>query len=293
MEITDALPDPDLSMPLSQHPMFAAALTGCGHHADVYSLRQGSRRLGQVLLVRRRFGPFGRVALASRGPVWQNLVSVGDRVDALRALRGKGLRLIEAEAADCHALRASGFRAVTTPAHVAELDLQGGPAAIRARTQGKWRNRMSQADRAGVTVRSLPFRGEADHWLLKQEAAQRRLKHYAALPAALTAVYARVNPGMARLFVAERDGAQLAAMLFLRHGPVVTYQIGWSGEEGRAVSAHHLMLMLAADWFAARGHLRLDLGSVDSEAAPGLARFKLGSGAQMRALGGSWLRLPI
>ena len=292
MEITDALPDPDLHLPLSQHPMFAAALIGCGRRADVHVLGQGSRQ-GQVLLVTRRFGPFGRVALASRGPVWTNHVSVGDRVDALRSLRGKGLRLIEAEAEDGVALHASGYRAVTTAAHVVELDLQGGPAAIRARTQGKWRNRMLQADRAGVSVRSLPFHGEAHHWLIQKEAAQRRLKHYSTLPAALTAAFAQVNPGMARLFVAERDGAQLAAMLFLRHGPVATYQIGWSGAEGRAVSAHHLVLMCAADWLAAHGHLRLDLGSVDTEAAPGLARFKLGSGAQMRALGGSWLRLPI
>jgi hypothetical protein len=36
----------------------------------------------------------------------------------------------------------------------------------------------------------------------------------------------------------------------------------------------------------------LDLGTVDTENAPGLARFKIGSGAQIRSLGGTWLRIP-
>jgi hypothetical protein len=36
----------------------------------------------------------------------------------------------------------------------------------------------------------------------------------------------------------------------------------------------------------------LDLGSVDTVSAPGLARFKLGAGAQVKSLGGTWLHLP-
>jgi hypothetical protein len=43
---------------------------------------------------------------------------------------------------------------------------------------------------------------------------------------------------------------------------------------------------------ARRGITRLDLGTLDTEAAPGLARFKLGSGAAARALGGTWLWWP-
>jgi len=293
MEITANLPEPSLPVPLSQHPMYAAALRAIGHDAEVIGLCCGPRSVGQVLLITRRIGPCGKVALASRGPVWQADAEMPDRVAGLRVLRGRGLRMIEAEAADSETLRASGYRQITTPAHVAELDLTGGPAAIRARAHGKWRNRMVRAERAGLIVRSLSFQGNANHWLFQQEAAQQRRKRYATLPATLTAAFAHGNPGMARLFVAERDAVPLAGMLFLRHGPVATYQIGWSGEEGRALSAHHLVLMQAADWLGEHGHIRLDLGTVDTEAAAGLARFKLGSGARLRALGGSWLRLPF
>jgi hypothetical protein len=42
----------------------------------------------------------------------------------------------------------------------------------------------------------------------------------------------------------------------------------------------------------AEGVRWLDLGSVDTEKAPGLARFKLGTGAELKRLGATMLVLP-
>ncbi|MGL4236328.1 hypothetical protein [Tabrizicola sp.] len=53
-----------------------------------------------------------------------------------------------------------------------------------------------------------------------------------------------------------------------------------------------MMLTRAAEALAAEGVRWLDLGSVDTEAAPGLARFKLGTGAGLRRLGATMLVLP-
>ena len=39
---------------------------------------------------------------------------------------------------------------------------------------------------------------------------------------------------------------------------------------------------------ARRGVTRVDLGQVDTDTQPGLARFKLGAGADCRSLGGTW-----
>ena len=52
------------------------------------------------------------------------------------------------------------------------------------------------------------------------------------------------------------------------------------------------MLARAAEALRAEGVAWLDLGSVDTEAAPGLARFKLGTGAELRRLGATCLVLP-
>ena len=58
-----------------------------------------------------------------------------------------------------------------------------------------------------------------------------------------------------------------------------------------------LALALERSWQAAQalraeGVRWLDLGSVDNEAAPGLARFKLGTGARLCRLGATCLVLP-
>jgi lipid II:glycine glycyltransferase (peptidoglycan interpeptide bridge formation enzyme) len=78
-------------------------------------------------------------------------------------------------------------------------------------------------------------------------------------------------------------------MLFLRHGTTATYHIGWTSRDGRAASAHNLILWDACARLAARGVRQLDLGIIDTETAPGLARFKLGTGAQPVRTGGTWL----
>ena len=36
----------------------------------------------------------------------------------------------------------------------------------------------------------------------------------------------------------------------------------------------------------------LDLGGIDTEAGPGLARFKIGTGGEVLSLSGSWTRGP-
>lgn len=82
-------------------------------------------------------------------------------------------------------------------------------------------------------------------------------------------------------------------MLFICHGPVATYHIGWTSDEGRRAEAHRQILVHAIDWLAHRGIQRLDLGTLDTEHAPGLARFKLGTGARPVALDGTWLKLPL
>jgi hypothetical protein len=81
-------------------------------------------------------------------------------------------------------------------------------------------------------------------------------------------------------------------MVFLRHGAAATYQIGWSGPRGRALRANNAPLINAARRLAAMGITQLDLGTVDTQNAPCLARFQLGSGTVAEQLGGIWLRLP-
>lgn len=269
--------------PLQQHPGFAEALRLMGGDAEMVDLGGA----GTAVVVRRRLPVLGPIGTVIRGPCWLPDVPDDERAERL----ARAAALVEADA-PCPSLRLAGFRAVATPAHVAEIDLSTTPEARRAALAPKWRHALVRAERAGLMLREEAFRGGPDHWLRAREAELRRARRFRALPPAFATAFALANPGAARLFTAHQGGSHVAAMLVLVHRPVATYHIGWAGEAGRAACAHHLLLMHVADAMAARGLRRLDLGTVDTDAAPGLARFKVGGGAAVRALGGSWVRLP-
>lgn len=261
---------------LPQHPLFFRSLALMGASPDLIGTDDGP-----VIVVRRRFGPL-RLAAALRAPPLS--------APSLRHLRRNGVRLCEPEGPGN--LRDAGFRQVVTGASIAELDLSGDARARRARMDRKWRGHLNRAERAGLTLRDGAFAGRDAVWLVARELAQRRARRYRTLHPDFARAWATADPGAARLFVAEQEGERIAAMLFLIHGSAASYHIGWSGAAGRAVSAHHLLLARAGDWLAERGVGRIDLGTVDTGASPGLARFKLGSGARLRLLGGSWIAVP-
>jgi hypothetical protein len=264
-----------MEMPLQQHPSFAAALRLLGRNVQQLDV-DGAQPIVAVRL-------FGQM-MASRGPLWHgpaNAVS----------LRQSNLRLLNAETDEASHLQAAGFRKLATAATVAELDLGGSDAARLAATSGKWRNRWRRAQEAPVTIELQVFSPAKHNWLLKADHLQQKQKRFRGMPHALTTAFAAPAPDQVMVHIAYFGDDPVAAMLFLSHHPVVTYHIGWISEAGRQWGLHHRLLLDAATLYAGQGLTRLDLGTVDTENAPGLARFKINSGAQIRPLGGTWLRM--
>ena len=137
-----------------------------------------------------------------------------------------------------------------------------------------------------------PLPADPGHWLLKADHAAQRAGGYRNWPAALIAAYAHETPGQAVVFEARHRGEVTSAALILCHGATATYQVAWSSAEGRARSVQAAVLWAAAEWLAERGVSRFELGPIDTEHAPGLARFKLGTGARALRLGGTWALPP-
>jgi hypothetical protein len=246
--------------PFQQSAPYAAAVAACG--ARVRWLDGG------VLATER-----GRLRLISR-------VLGLDRAGLRRLARWPGLTLATPE----EGVAGFGLVPLVTPMHHAVWAL--GPD-LRMRMAGKWRNRLVAAERAGVRVR----RGEAEglETLLAEEGRQRRARGYRTL----TPEFSRALPVEAlRLWEWRQAGAVQAAMAFVVHGATATYHIGWASGHAKAAGVHGVMLMRAAEALRAEGVRWLDLGSVDTEAAPGLARFKLGTGAELKRLGATCLVLP-
>lgn len=258
-------------LPLQQSPLYAGALEFLGARVQRFDLG-----CGQALAVER-----GRLRLVLRGPVWPGEVGGEERRRALRRLaRWPGLTVVTPEE------EVSGFGLIPliTPMHHAVWAL--GPD-LRAGMARNWRGHLVQAERSGLRVR----RGDAGtlERLIREEGVQRQARRYRALPAGFLGA---LPEGALRIWEWRQAGAMQAAMVFVRHGASASYYMAWGSGVARERSVHHLMLTRAAEGLATEGVRWLDLGSLDSDRAPGLARFKLGTGAALRRLGATMLVLP-
>lgn len=258
--------------PLSQSAEFAAALARIG--------RPALRLPDGTLVLTRRFAGM-RLGLISHAPL-------PGRATLQAAGLGQVPLLVTPDRPD----PVPGAMRIVTPVHWAALALTQGPEALFRGLHQKWRNRLRHARRSGLVLRDRPLDSAAGRWLLRADAAQQRRRGYRTWPAALTLGYGSANPGQARLMSAERAGEIVAAVLILCHGRAATFHLGHSTALGKSLSAHNLLIWNAISDLSAQGYQRFDLGPVNTEDAPGLARFKLGTGATARPLGGTWLCWP-
>jgi Acetyltransferase (GNAT) domain len=231
---------------------------------------------GRALVIER-----GRMRLISRGPVWEREPSPVMQRQALRQLaRWPGVTVATPE----NGVRGFGLVPLVTPMHHAIWRL--GPE-LRSGLSGKWRNSLTRSENSGVRVRRGD--GMTLERLIAEETRQRQARGYRSLPPNFTAALPAKS---LRLWDWRHGGDSAAAMAFVVDGSCATYHLGWASDPARLAGVHAVMLMRAAEALWAEGVRWLDLGSVDTERAPGLARFKLGTGAALKRLGPTVLVLP-
>ncbi|MEL0435833.1 GNAT family N-acetyltransferase [Phycobacter sp. K97] len=267
---------------LPQSEEFLRALRATGQDPLVLE------RMKNTVILRQRF--WGRVDVAM-----VNRAQLDNPLRLLEILQEEGLRrtpVILSPETPTPELADLGALPLVSPAHVARLDLSASPERRRAALHQKWRNRLRHGETQGLrlTRQNMPI--DPNHWLFKADQAQQAKRGYRSWPLPLTLTYAQVNKGMAKLFQAFDGKEPVAAILVLRHGRDATYHIAHTSARGKALSAHNLLMWEAMSWLSAQGCKTLDLGVINTEDAPGLARFKLGTGAKLQRLGGTWVFWP-
>lgn len=264
----------DLSpTPLMQSAGFEAALRACG--------RTPVRLDCGTLMLRRRIGGLP-VAMLPRAQMDDPAATL----ELARKITQAPLILSPRAPVD---LTAQGALPLISPPHQAVIRLQNDTDAMRAALHGKWRNRLKHGEKSGLRMLCHALPRRADHWLLRADQTQQRRRGYRSWPVPLTLAFAATTPRAAMLFEAFAGTTPVAALLILRHGDTATYHIGHTTDPGRAASAHTLLMWTAMCWCAQQGHRWLDLGLINTISNPGLARFKLGAGADVMPLGGTWL----
>jgi hypothetical protein len=248
-------------------------------------LRHDGRAVAAAQIVGR-----GPLWLISRGPVFAPDLPDETRRALLRALARQvpGLLLATPEAP----LAGFGLVPLVTARHHAFWSLRPSPEALRAGLEAKWRNRLAAAERAGLVIERRDDPGV----VLAREAAQQRARGYRALPPEFVLAWEMAHPGAVMCLVARPPdgGAPLAGVVVLAHGAGAIYHAGWTGEEGRRLGAHNLLLWQAALRLRMAGVRQFDLGDVETATPGGAGRahFKRGTGAEARPLGATLWVLP-
>lgn len=251
--------------------------------------------IGLLQLIHRPFLKVLHAAVGTRGPIWRADLPDSTVAEALRLIARTlplpGLKgvFLTPETSRADPLHASGFHRVMTPYHTVEIDLMQDPAELRDALHQKWRNRLNVSESAGLSITRIDSRVETYRWLLEAEDCQQKDVGYRALPTAMVPAW-QSSGGKVRVYAAEHQDQIVAAMLFLLHGARATYHIGWINGEGRRLSAHNLLLWTAMRKLRKAGVAVLDLGGINTQDSPGIARFKLGTGGRIKSLCGTWFR---
>ncbi len=169
------------------------------------------------------------------------------------------------------------------------LDLSQDETLLRDGLKKNWRNALSKAEREAVRV-VWDKKAAGLQWLLMHHEAHRTMKNFqAASPEFIRALAGAFAPRgdmlVGQAFVGDEA---VAAVLFFRHGRSATYQVGWSGEAGRRVNAHQLLLWQGMMTLKAQGVIDLDLGGIN-DVAEGVKSFKEGMGGDAVTLCGMYM----
>jgi lipid II:glycine glycyltransferase (peptidoglycan interpeptide bridge formation enzyme) len=171
----------------------------------------------------------------------------------------------------------------------AMLDLARHEADLRAGLDGKWRNQLVKAEAGKLRVQQAQGGQTLQMLAERHEVYRRSHRHRGPSDREILAlVHALGRKDDALVLTAYTGNLPLAGMLFVRHGRGATYHAAWTSPVGRQENAHNLLLWRGMLAMKQRGAAFLDLGGLDAK-APGVARFKLGSGAKVETLAATYL----
>lgn len=166
------------------------------------------------------------------------------------------------------------------------IDLGETGEQLRADLNRNWRNHLNKAERENIRV-EWHKDGTGLMWLMQHHDAHRTMRNFQAASPKFIRQLAKyfIPRGDMLLGQAFIGDEPVAGVLFFRHGLGATYQVGWSGDQGRKVNAHQLLLWQGMMRLKDDGVQDLDLGGIN-EVAEGVKTFKEGMGGETVTLSG-------
>lgn len=258
-------------------------------------IRMDGQEAGLVQIFEAGFMGLHAVIL-DRGPLWFQDYGAPDHLVAFFAAFDKDFphrwgrrRRIIPEMEKTQAMMIP-YREVTgiKPYQTIWMDLTQDENILREGLKRNWRNHLNKGEREKIKI-VWDDKGAGLSWLLAHNEAHRTIKNFqAASPKFIRALANACTPRgdmlVGQAFIGDDA---VAAVLFFRHGRSATYQVGWSGDAGRRVNAHQLLLWQGMMQLKSRGVLDLDLGGIN-DVAEGIRAFKEGMGGETVTLCGMY-----
>ena len=279
--------------PLEQAWQYGAAVSEISRNGAARAvISVDGRPVAALQAAERRLPGGATLVRLTRGPVVREPAFLPEVAAALRAAwplrRGRLLFWMpDLPAAEAQALlRPLGKRPMTTGYGTAWLDIAADPANLRRSLRGNWRSALVKAEADPPVLRLTRSATDLDSFVAGYLRDRRDRRYGGPTERLVRALAATFGKDMF-LIRALEDGDTLAAALFLRHGSTATYFLSWTTPEGRGRSAAHLLVWTAIERLRGSGVRWMDLGGIDAH-APGVARFKLGTGALPVIASGTW-----
>lgn len=162
------------------------------------------------------------------------------------------------------------------------VDLTGPDDARCAALRPNWHGSLKKAQRTPLAI-EWDWDGKAFPALLAGYIHDRQVKAYdGPSPQLLSGLATFMTPKRTMMIgTARAENGQVAAMVMVVvHGRNATYLVGWTTDDGRVLSAHHLLLWEGMGVLKEMGITELDLGGVNDEHAKGIKEFKEGMGGK-------------
>lgn len=170
------------------------------------------------------------------------------------------------------------------------IDLTPERDALRQKLDSKWRNMLTFAEKAGLTL-EIGSDDAAFEWLMARYESLMQAKDFQGPPVALLRRLRQHAMQESPLLVlrAMQGSEPVAGICLACHGQAATYLVGWNGAQGRTLKANQYLLWQAVEQLKQRGLRWFDLGGIDEDNTPGIAAFKSGmNGERYELVGEYW-----
>lgn len=174
--------------------------------------------------------------------------------------------------------------------HSARLNLNKAEDELKKELDGKWRNQLKSAEKAGIQLH-ISCLDKEFMWLMEKYKELQVAKGFRGPSIDLYTSFRNnaFEPDHMLVMQAVHEGSPVAGLLISRHGASCTYTVGWNSFEGRRLNANNFLLWHAVIEMKKRGCLWFDLGGMDEEKVPEITKFKRGMGGEEYKLVGDWL----